>query len=156
MSTNTLKTAVLASLLVAGAFATSANAQFLRVNVDPHARHVNEQMGKWKAEMRSQGYRRIIFDDRGVIYADERQLPFRLWLRGGVEYRFAARCDGDCSDLDLVLENSAGQEVRADRDPDDTPGFRYTVPWSGEYTLTLVWADGSAGRTQVGAAVVSR
>lgn|SRR5262245_17596620 len=156
MTTSALKTTLLVSLLVAGAVITSANAEILQVYADPYARDVDRQMQDWIGRVRDQGFGRIIIDDRGVIYPDGTPASFRLRLQRGVEYRFAARCDSDCYDLDLVLEDPGGREVIADRDRDVTPGFRYLPSWSGEYTLKLELADGSGLRTQVGAAVASR
>jgi hypothetical protein len=69
------------------------------------------------------GYRegfQVVADERGRMVDNGRSATFKVYLQAGVQYRFAGRCDSDCTDLDMALEDSFGRELIADRDPDDT------------------------------------
>jgi hypothetical protein len=56
-------------------------------------------------------------------------------LSAGGTYVLIGVCDENCSDLDLIVRDSSGNEVGRDEEPDDTPivivegarGGRYTV-----------------------------
>src|SRR5262245_16156060 len=56
------------------------------------------------------GFRQIVADERDAI-KNGGSTTFRLRLKRGVEYRFAARGDSDCNDLDLILEDEFGREL---------------------------------------------
>jgi hypothetical protein len=119
-------------------------------------RSVDLQIGHFITAALNDGYRRVITDERGAMINNRQSASFKIRLERGVEYRFGARCDEDCNDLDLVLKDASGRVLMADRDEDDTPGFTFRPNWTGEYTLVLDLVDCTAGRSQVGAAVLAR
>jgi len=80
----------------------------------------------------------------------------KVRLERGVLYRFGARCDDDCDDLDLLLKDASGRVLRIDRDRDYEPGFDFRPNWTGEYTVVLELARCDAARCQVGASVLAR
>lgn len=65
---------------------------------------------------------------------------FELDLQAGVNYVVMGFCDGDCTDLDLVLTNSEGQEVEADRELDDYPVLTMAGGRGGTYVLSVQMA----------------
>jgi hypothetical protein len=103
------------------------------------------------------GFRSVVAYELGSMYTDNpAPASFRVRLRAGVQYRFAGRCDNDCFDLDLVLRNSNGRELIADRDFDATPAFTFRPRYTGEYMVQLELPDCRAQRCQVGAVVLAR
>jgi hypothetical protein len=68
--------------------------------------------------------------------ADE---EFELDLESGTNYFVVGVCDGDCSDLDLVLTNSSGEEVESDRELDDVPMLAIEGQ-SGSFVLSVQMA----------------
>ena len=103
------------------------------------------------------GFRRVVADKRGAILDDEPFVTFlKVRLERGVAYRFGARCDESCGDLDMALVDARGRIVRIDQDPDDEPGFDYRPNTTGDYSLVLGWVRGNGDhRTQVGATVLA-
>ena len=75
----------------------------------------------------SSGDRQSVFSGQLAQGANDRYLV-RLEL--GHEYVFTARCEKNCADLDLVLENGAGVALAEDRGVSSTPEISYD-PISG-------------------------
>jgi hypothetical protein len=152
---------IAAATVLAGsmAVATSAHAQFIRTNTGDynyHAEVVNDQIRKVIDSAYSQGFNQIIVNARSQLPANGEPMTVRVWLQAGVDYRFAARCDGDCRDVDLVLRDRVHNEITADRDMDDTPSFTGRVLRTGEYYLTVELANCAARTCQVGAVVLAQ
>ena len=58
-------------------------------------------------------------------------------LTAGQRYVFEAKCDGDCTDLDLVLHDAADAEVVSDELLDALPLVEYTSGVGGGYRLDV-------------------
>jgi hypothetical protein len=170
MVTKVLKSILLASALLAGSniltaglagslMTSAAHAEIIQAAYNPQSwarGEVDDQIMQVISAGYDQGFRQVVADERGAMAYNGGPATFRVHLQRGVEYRFAARCDGDCSDLDLVLKDAAGRELIADRDPDDTPGFTFRARATGDYVIQLELAECSARRSQVGAVVLAR
>lgn len=48
-----------------------------------------------------------------------------------------ARCDGTCTDIDLIVMDGNGQIVVQDVDPDVTPQVSFQPPYSGNYRVVV-------------------
>ncbi len=73
-------------------------------------------------------------------------------LVAGQNYGFAAVCDRDCSDIDLILINSSGTTVQRDVDDDDNPIITYRPTVSGQYRLRVSMANCSVAPCRFGLA----
>ena len=89
--------------------------------------------------MRGRGYRPQDEFVHGSMNqgADE---EFELSLEGGKEYVIVGFCDGDCTDVDLVLTSASGAEVDSDVAADDYPVVMVEPGRSGTYNLKVVMA----------------
>lgn len=63
------------------------------------------------------------------------QKSVSVTLKGGSIYTIVGMCDGDCSDLNLTLNSSDGQEVDNDLEDDDFPIVATSA--GGTYTLNV-------------------
>ena len=151
MISKTLKALAIASVL-AGATAATAYAY-------PHTGYqaqIENQISSVIAGARGQGFNLIVANQRGQMYTGGGDSYFIVYLQAGADYRLAARCDTDCTDLDLSLRDANGRELAADRDMDDFPGFTFRAPYTGAYRVNLEMARCRAYRCQVGAVVLGR
>ena len=149
MFSKTIKAALIASAIMMPA-ATAALAY-------PNTRHeaqIENQINAVVLAARNQGFRLIVANQRSHMTPNGR-VSFTVYLTAGNVYKFAARCYTDCTDLDLVLRDADGRELRADRDLDDYPGFNFRAPYTGAYIVTLEMANCRASRCQVGAVVMA-
>ncbi len=117
MITKTIKALAIAGV-VAGATATAAYAY-------PHTGYqvqIENQINSVIAGARGQGFNLIVANQRGQMYTGGNDVYFIVYLQAGATYRFAARCDSDCTDLDLSLRDANGRELarrsRLRRHPD--------------------------------------
>jgi hypothetical protein len=77
-------------------------------------------------------------------------------LVGGREYVIVGVCDGDCTDLDLVLYHGAEDEVISeDFEPDDVPMVTASPTESGRYHVEVLMAGCSVAPCGFGVAVFS-
>jgi hypothetical protein len=136
--------------VIAGATAATAYAY-------PHTGYqvqIENQINSVIAGARGHGFNLIIANQRGQMFTGGNDVYFIVYLQAGQNYRFAARCDTDCTDLDMSLRDANGRELIADRDYDDVPTFNFRAPYSGAYRVTLEMARCHAYRCQVGAVVL--
>lgn len=77
---------------------------------------------------------------------------FELDLEAGSTYFVVGVCDGDCSDLDLVLTSRNGEEVEADRELDDVPMLAIENQ-SGSFVLSVQMATCSSSECHYGVRV---
>jgi hypothetical protein len=77
---------------------------------------------------------------------------FELALEAGVNYFVVGVCDGGCSDLDLVLTNSSGNEVESDRELDDVPMLAIEGQ-SGNFVLSVQMATCGSSECHYGVRV---
>ena len=151
MFSKTLKAFAIASV-VAGATATAAYAY-------PHTGYqvqIENQINSVIRGARGQGFNLIIANHRGQMYNGGGDAFFIVHLQAGQDYRFDARCDTDCTDLDMSLRDANGRELIADRDMDDFPTFTFRAPYTGPYRVNIEMARCNAYRCQVGAVVLAR
>lgn len=103
----------------------------------------------------------VLMGGRGFTPADEPvrgalaqgdDEEFELDLEDGTEYVVVGVCDGDCSDLDLVLTDDEGEEVESDRAMDDVPVLTISGQ-SGSFVLSVQMATCSASRCGYGVRV---
>ena len=66
---------------------------------------------------------------------------YRVSLVQGTEYTFRGTCDGDCSDLDLELEDANGRLVDSDYDPDDVPIVGIEPSRTGWFRVRVIMAS---------------
>jgi len=151
MFSKTIKALAIAGV-VAGTTATVAYAY-------PHTGYqvqIENQINSVIVGARVQGFNLIIANQRGQMYTGGGDVYFIVSLQAGAVYRFDARCDTDCTDLDMSLRDANGRELIADRDMDDFPGFTFRAPYTGAYRVNLEMARCNAWRCQVGAVVLGR
>lgn len=151
MFSKTIKALAIASV-IAGATAATAYAY----PYTGYQAQIDYQINNVIAGARGQGYNLIVANQRGQMYTGGGNSYFVVYLQAGAAYRLAARCDTDCTDLDLSLRDANGRELAADRDYDDFPGFTFRAPYTGAYRVTLELARCRAYRCQVGAVVLGR
>lgn len=112
---------------------------------------VTRQMELFDSNFSSQGLSRSGSVVRGGL-ANNRRSEYTYSLVAGQSYGFAAVCDQDCSDLDLVLVNSAGQTVKQDMASDSAPVIIHRPARSGQYRLQVRMADCSQSPCRFGLA----
>ena len=151
MFSRTIKAVAVASV-IAGATAATAYAY-------PHTGYqvqIDNQISSVIAGARGQGFNLIVANTRGQMYTGGGDVFFIVHLQAGADYRFAARCDSDCTDLDLSLRDANGRELIADRDLRRFPTFTFRAPYTGAYRVNVEMARCRAYRCQVGAVVLGR
>lgn len=88
----------------------------------------------------------VLMGNRGFSKQDEfvtgdlrqgQDEEFELELQGGKTYIIVGVCDGDCSDLDMALSTSAGEDVDSDYAEDDVPMVMVEVPSNSTYKLMV-------------------
>jgi hypothetical protein len=161
MKLNSCTSASLVAFAAIGLLPISSNAQIVQRSAvvfgQPNLSRtqVDDQISEFIRAGYRQGFH-VVADERGRMVDNGHSATFNIYLEAGVAYRFAGRCDSDCTDLDMSLEDSSGRELIADRDPDDTPGFNYLASRSGEYIVRLDLVNCNARRSHVGATVMAR
>ncbi|HEX6039697.1 hypothetical protein [Longimicrobium sp.] len=78
----------------------------------------------------------IVAGELGQGASDE----YELELEGGMTYIIIGVCDGDCSDLDLALTTSGGDDVDSDYETDDVPMVMVEVERGQTYSLKVEMA----------------
>jgi hypothetical protein len=101
--------------------------------------------------MRAQGFTPSDDPVQGTLPQGEDE-EFELDLEAGSTYFVVGVCDGGCSDLDLVLTSSSGEEVEADRELDDVPMLAIENQ-SGSFVLSVQMATCSASECHYGVRV---
>jgi hypothetical protein len=105
------------------------------------------------------------FEDRGYsmthrIYTgslnNSRNEMVGLDLDIGTQYQIMGACDTDCSDLDFVLYDPAGNQVSEDVELDDVPIVSVTPRRSGTYRVKVVMAHCTAEPCRYGVAVFGK
>jgi hypothetical protein len=79
-----------------------------------------------------------------------------LNLSIGTEYGIMGACDNDCTDLDFVLYDAAGNQIDDDVEMDDVPIVTVTPRRSGTYRLKVVMATCTAEPCRYGVAVFGK
>jgi len=82
--------------------------------------------------------------------ADDASGTVTLQLEIGMKYYIVGACDTDCSDLDLVLYDGAGNQVDSDMLVDDFPIVEVTPSRSGTFTVQVQMAACSVAPCRYG------
>lgn len=91
-----------------------------------------------------------------IVSGDLRQgqdEEFELELEAGKTYIIIGVCDGDCSDLDLILTTTGGEDVDSDVATDDVPMVMVEVDRSATYNLMVRMATCSVEPCAYGVSV---
>jgi hypothetical protein len=151
MFSRTIKAIAVASV-IAGTSAATAYAY-------PHTGYqvqIENQINSVIAGARGQGFNLVVANLRGEMYTGGGNSYSTVYLQAGQVYRFAARCDTDCTDVDMALRDANGRELIADRDNDDFPAFTIRAPYTGAYQVVVEMVRCNAWRCQVGAVVLGQ
>jgi hypothetical protein len=98
---------------------------------------VNRQLEEASQIARDGGLREMEDPRTGSLDEDERESQ-DLSLQAGNQYMMVAVCDNDCSDIDLRLYDSSGDQVDVDIEMDDTPVVEISPSRSGNYRLDVI------------------
>ncbi|MCZ6916169.1 MAG: caspase family protein [Gemmatimonadetes bacterium] len=79
-----------------------------------------EEIDEWEEVLAEDGYR-LIDDSKIGTLNEGASETVRLDLAAGMAYTIVGGCDVDCTDLDLHLTDSRGNEIDIDIDDDDFP-----------------------------------
>ncbi len=107
-----------------------------RSNNDNYRQVLDRQLSAERSRVRLNGFR----ESHQPFYAslrDNLSSAITLRLQQGTTYRIAGYCDQDCSDLDLRLQNSAGETLVSDTAIDDYPKLTFTPRVGGQYTVRV-------------------
>ena len=122
----------------------------------------DEWVQQVRRQLQSAGQR---FEERGYtmthrIYTgsldDDESEMVQVDLAVGKEYQIMGACDNDCSDLDLVLFDGAGNEIDSDLLEDDVPIVTVEVTRSGNFRLRVQMAACSREPCRYGIGVFGR
>lgn len=147
-----MKRTALALAAVAGAFISTTAAALPQDEWVAQVRRMLQTAGK-------------TFEDRGYsmthrIYTgslnNSRNEMVGLDLDIGTQYQIMGACDTDCSDLDFVLYDPAGNQVDDDVEMDDVPIVSVTPSRSGTYRVKVVMANCTAEPCRYGVAVFGK
>lgn len=82
--------------------------------------------------------------------ADDASDSVTLDLEIGMKYYIVGACDTDCSDLDLILYDGAGNQIDSDMLVDDFPIVEVTPARSGKFTIQVNMAACSVAPCRFG------
>src|SRR4051794_27721689 len=105
MNSKLLKSILVAGALAVGALNSAAKAEIVQAVYTPATasqREVDSRIQRTVIAAYRDGFRQFVADERGSMLNNRMPATFRVRLQRDVEYKFAARCDSDCNDLDLV------------------------------------------------------
>ncbi|MCU0882018.1 MAG: hypothetical protein MUF14_05035 [Hyphomonadaceae bacterium] len=88
---------------------------------------LDSQMRNARAELGVSGWTSLRQPRASSLSQGESE-SFTLQLNPGRDYVFVGVCDADCSDMDLQLQDSRGNELASDFAVDDTPVIRFSTP----------------------------
>jgi len=103
---------------------------------------------------RDRGYT-VAHDTRYDLVADGEKRTVSYALEGGRTYQFIAKCDLDCSDLDLRVIDASGTVVDTDIDMDDHPIVSASPTRDATYRVEITMADCSVSRCGWGIVVMA-
>ena len=141
-----LLTAALGAVLVT---ASPAHGQ------DTWVRQVRQQLSQAGQTFEQHGYELTHRIYTGALDDGEAELV-ELELDVGMEYEIMGACDEDCSDMDFVLYDGAGNEIDSDMLEDDYPVVSVAVSRSGVFRLRVSMAACSAEPCRYGIGIYGR
>ena len=133
-------------------FLLAAAALLVSTTAEAQANIIRLQLDSAVVLMRAEGF--VPLDDAvtGTLGEGEDE-EFEIDLEAGVTYMIVGVCDGDCSDLDLVLSDDEGEEMEADREMDDVPMLAVENTSDVEAVLTVQMATCSTAQCHYGVRV---
>jgi hypothetical protein len=147
-----MKRTALALAALGAAFLTTTAAARPQDEWVAQVRRLLQQVGKY-------------YEDRGYsmthrIYTgslnQNRNEMVSLDLDIGTQYQIMGACDTDCSDLDLVLYDQAGNQIDEDVEMDDAPIVTVTPGRSATYRVKVIMANCSAEPCRYGIGVFGK
>ncbi len=77
---------------------------------------------------------------RGALKSEASE-AFSLTLQGGLEYLLVGTCDVDCTDIDLIMFDEAGNDIDSDYEDDDAPVLTVTPAQTQRYKVHVYMAS---------------
>ena len=118
-------------------------------------REVQEQINEASYQFRHEGFHKI-----GQTWIDELEqdddMYISLELHADYEYIAIGVCDGDCSDLDLILYDDEDVRIANDVGTDDIPILAGSPDYDGEYYLEAAMVDCVTETCAFGVALYAR
>lgn len=144
-----MKRVVVSALLGVSLVASTAHAQ------DQWERVVRRQLEQVGSVSERNGYRMAsdIFQGR---LDDDATTNLNVELQRGKDYVLWGVCDQDCSDIDLVIYDSNGDQVDSDLQTDDKPLLHVIPSRNGQYRIKVSMANCSANPCRYGVGLWSR
>lgn len=144
-----MKRAVVSALLGVTLIATTASAQ------DQWERVVRQQLQQVGAASERNGYTMASDVFQGRL-DDDGSTSLNVTLQAGKDYVLWGVCDQDCSDIDLVIYDSDGDEVDSDLQTDDKPLLRVVPSRNGRYRIKVSMVSCSANPCRYGVGLWSK
>lgn len=119
---------------------------------DPWLALVQEQLQAASSAVQSEGFASTHDVVTGRLAEGEAE-EIEVELDAGIDYVVLGVCDQDCSDVDLVLRDPAGNVVDNDVATDDVPVVAVSPTRTGTYTVEVHMAACSAEPCRYGVAV---
>ena len=132
-----MKRVVVSALLGVTLIASTAHAQ------DQWERVVRSQLSQVGAATERNGYHMASDIYQGRL-DDDATTNLSVDLVAGKDYVMWGVCDQDCSDIDLVIYNSNGDEVDSDLQTDDKPLLHVIPTRNGKYRIKVTMVTSSA------------
>ena len=113
---------------------------------------VDSQLDSRAPDVVGSGFEQVGAPAKGSTDEGE-NFVFEVPLETGASYKLVGVCDASCSDVDLVLENSAGTVLDSDYLLDDIPLVQLTPSTSDSYRVVVAMASCSSDPCGWGVAV---
>lgn len=146
-----MKRILLAASVCAALFTTAAAA----TAQDEWVRQVRRLLIAAGERLEAQGYE-LTHDIYTGSLNDDAQGMVSLNLSIGTQYEILGQCDEDCTDLDLVLFDPAGNQIDSDLLEDDYPVVSVTPRRTGTYRVRVMMATCSVEPCRYGIGVFGK
>lgn len=108
-----------------------------QLTAEQYQSQVMAQMASVQQALAAQGFQQVGQPTSGALQTSAQQdIPVDLYV--GYEYRIAAVCDNDCTDIDLTLFDGMGQVISQDNAVDAHPIVPVYVTGSGRFTVKVL------------------
>ena len=142
-------------IAVAFAFAiTALIAPVAHAQEDRWERQVRGQLERAAASLSPRGSATSRAAHVGMLDTDESE-TVTLRLHAGTSYVVVGSCDGDCSQLGLVLSDVTSHDLAADRASDNAPVVRVTPRETAAYRVKAIMASCRVNPCRYGIAVIT-
>jgi len=144
-----MKRVVLSALLGVTLVATAADAQ------DRWERVVRQELQTVGQVTERNGYTMATDIYQGRL-DDDASTNLTVTLERGKDYMMWGVCDQDCTDIDLVIYDSDGDEIDSDLQTDDKPLVHVVPPRDGRYKIKVTMVTCSANPCRYGVGLWSK